>query len=115
MIHIYGIKNCSTVKKALNWFDERKFSYEFHDFKKVGVTEEKLNSWAKQVGWESLVNKKGTTWKKVDPATQQSIVDASAAFSLLMEHTSMIKRPVIEQGETVLLGFDENRYEELFH
>ncbi|EOR96049.1 arsenate reductase [Arcticibacter svalbardensis MN12-7] len=115
MIHIYGIKNCNTVKKALNWLDERKLSYEFHDFKKVGVSEEKLAAWAKQVGWEALVNKKGTTWRTVDPATQQSVIDASSAFPLLMEKTSLIKRPVIEQGDTVLLGFDEGRYEELFH
>lgn len=115
MIQIYGIKNCNTVKKALNWFDEHQLSYEFHDFKKVGVSEEKLASWAKQVGWESLINKKGTTWRTVDPATQQSVVDASTAFPLLMNKTSLIKRPVIEQGDTVLLGFDASRYEEQFH
>ncbi len=107
---VYGIKNCDTVKKALNWLDEHHISYEFHDFKKLGITEDKLQEWASKLGWEALINKRGTTWKKLDTATQDSITSAGAAFRLLQEKTSIIKRPVIEEGEILLSGFDESSY-----
>jgi len=114
MVKVYGIKNCSTVKKALDWLDRHNVSYEFQDFKKWGVAEERLLVWSDAVGWESLVNKRGTTWKQLDPAVQASVVDERTAFPVLMEKTSIIKRPVVELGDKVLLGFDEARYADAF-
>lgn len=115
MVKVYGIKNCSTVKKALDWLDKHGVAYEFQDFKKWGVAEERLIAWAKALGWESLVNKRGTTWKQLDDEVQSSVVDAESAFPVLMEKTSMIKRPVVELGDQVILGFDEARYAEAFN
>jgi|SRR5690606_5594753 len=103
---IYGIKNCSTVKKALNWLDEHGVSYVFHDFKKEGASADKLEAWADEVGWEALVNKRGTTWRKLDPEAQAKVSDQDAAIALMQAHTSVIKRPVIETEKGIILGFD---------
>ena len=112
---IYGIPNCNTVKKALDWLKANSIDVEFHDFKKLGITETKLQEWADQVGWEALVNKRGTTWKKLDHLTQNKVVSAKSAFAVLQENLSMIKRPVIETPEGLLLGFDEDSYKKAFH
>lgn len=109
---IYGIPNCNTVKKALDWLKANQVDFEFQDFKKVGVTESKLQEWSNEVGWEALINKRGTTWKKLDAETQNSVVSAKTAFALLQEKPSMIKRPVLETSDRLLLGFDENQYSE---
>lgn len=114
MVRIYGIKNCNTVKKALTWFDENGIAYEFHDFKKLGVSREKLEEWGEKLDWEPLVNKKGTTWKQLDQLEQQKVTDASSAYAMLGDKTSMIKRPVVENGNDLILGFDETKYEESF-
>lgn len=111
---IYGIPNCNTVKKALDWLRANQVEYEFHDFKKLGVSESKLKEWAEIVGWEALVNKRGTTWKKLDAETQNSVVSAETAFTLLQEKTSMIKRPVLETDNGIFLGFDESTYQKEF-
>lgn len=110
---VYGIKNCDTVKKALKWLDEHNLAYEFHDFKKSGITEEKLKEWSSTLGWESLLNKRGTTWRKLDPQTQNRIKNETDAFKLMQESTSVIKRPVIENNQNVLLGFDEAAYQKV--
>ncbi|WP_342749313.1 ArsC family reductase [Sphingobacterium athyrii] len=110
MLQVYGIKNCNTVKKALTWLEENQIDFQFHDFKKEGVSDEKLKEWEKKVDWQSLVNKKGTTWKKLTIEEQAQVVDASSANKVLKEHTSMIKRPVIEYGKSILLGFSEDDY-----
>ena len=107
---IYGIPNCSTVKKALDYLKAKHIEFEFHDFKKQGITESKLREWAKEVGWEALINKRGTTWKKLDAAIQASIVSDKEAFFLLQEKPSMIKRPVLETSNGLLFGFDETKY-----
>ncbi|MGK6353143.1 ArsC family reductase [Parapedobacter sp. DT-150] len=109
-MHVYGIKNCNTVKKALSWLEENNIAYTFHDFKKEGVSEEKLQAWEHQVGWEPLVNKRGTTWRQLSPAEQNAVVDAASANELMQAKTSLIKRPVIESPTGVLLGFDEAEY-----
>lgn len=111
-MHIYGIKNCGSVKKALTWLEEQGISYTFHDYKKEGVTAEKLREWSNKVGWEVLLNKRGTTWRKIPTEEQERVVDADSAIRLLAEHTSAIKRPVIEHGPAVLVGFDEALYAE---
>jgi arsenate reductase len=110
---VYGIKNCNTVKKALNWLDEKGISYEFHDYKKLGIAKETLQSWEKQVGWPALINKKGTTWRTLTPQ-QQEIENSSQAIHLMQEKTSVIKRPLIEGPNGILLGFDSGAYDAYF-
>jgi arsenate reductase (glutaredoxin) len=108
---IYGIKNCNTVKSAINWLSKNKVEFEFHDYKKLGITKEKLSEWCRQVGWESLVNKRGTTWRQLDDADQKKITNEKSAIALMMEKTSVIKRPLIEKnGKVLMLGFDETEY-----
>lgn len=115
MYIIYGIPNCNTVKKALQWLNEHQVSYQFHDYKKQGITEEKLKNWAAQTDWKNLINTKGTTWRQLDEAVQQEITTADAAIALMKEKTSVIKRPLIEQDEKIVtLGFDEATYRKLF-
>lgn len=79
---VYGIKNCNTVKKALDWLTANKIQYDFHDFKKMGVTKDKLEEWTSQIGWEPLVNKRGTTWKQLDPKRQAAVTSKQEAFDL---------------------------------
>ncbi len=108
---VYGIKNCNTVKSAIEWLNKNKISFEFHDYKKSGVSEAKLSAWCKQVGWEALVNKRGTTWRQLPEADQMRIVNEKSAITLMMEKTSVIKRPLIEiNNKVALLGFDEASY-----
>ena len=110
---IYGIKNCNTVKSALEWLKENKIEFEFHDYKKSGITEAKLKEWSKQVGWESLVNKRGTTWRQLDETFQKKVTNEKSAIALMIEKTSVIKRPLIEDnGKVLLLGFDEMEYKQ---
>lgn len=109
---IYGIKNCNTVKSALVWLNKNKIEFEFHDYKRSGITEAKLKEWCKQVGWESLVNKRGTTWRQLEEAEQKKVVNEKSAIAFMIEKASVIKRPLIEKnGKVVLLGFDEAAYE----
>ena len=109
---IYGIPNCNTVKKALTWLKENGFNPEFHDFKKKGITAEKLNEWSDVFGWEKVLNKKGTTWKKLSPEEQAGVTDQQSAVEILLKNTSAIKRPVVEvNGKAVLISFDEASYE----
>ncbi len=96
---VYGIPNCDTVKKARVWLAEHGLDYQFHDFKKLGVPPEHLKAWVDAVGWEKVLNRKGTTWRKLDPATQAAVVDAASATQLLLQEPSVIKRPVVEWAE----------------
>jgi Spx/MgsR family transcriptional regulator len=115
MYTVYGIPNCNTVKKALDWMDKNKIDYRFHNYKKEGITTSRLQSWSKQVGWETLLNKKGTTWRGLNPDIQETITNEKAAIDLMAAFSSMVKRPVIEQGENVVtVGFDEPEYEKTF-
>jgi len=108
---VYGIKNCNTVKSAVEWLTKNKIEFEFHDYKKSGITASKLSDWSRQVGWESLVNKRGTTWRQLDEASQKKVTNEKSAIALMKEKTSVIKRPLIEKnGKVVLLGFDEDEY-----
>ena len=111
---LYGIPNCNTVKKAQTWLKENGFEYEFHDFKKKGITEDKLKEWCGTFGWERILNKKGTTWKKISPEEQASIIDRDATVKFLTQYTSAIKRPVLEvNGKAMTIGFDESEYAKL--
>ena len=122
-ITIYGIKSCSTMKKAFTKLDELGVSYEFHDYKKQGVDKDTVQRWVNALGVDKVLNKRGTTWRKLDDAQKQA-ADASVdnAIELLVENTSMIKRPIVEgqiddknQGQPILLcGFDEAEFERVF-
>ena len=105
-ITVYGIKNCSTMKKAFDWFDSHSLSYEFHDYKKRGIDEATLARWCDALGWASLVNTRGTTWRKLDDACR-TIDSAQQAIALMVAQPSLIKRPVIESAQgALLIGFD---------
>jgi len=92
---VYGIPNCDTVKKARDWLSAAGVDYQFHDFKKAGVPEAALADWLRALGWEALVNRKGTTWRKLDPALQAATLDAPSASALMHAHPSVIKRPLV--------------------
>ena len=103
-ITVYGIPNCDSVKKARVWFTERGVDYVFHDFKKQGVPAEAIDTWLKAVDWEVLVNRKGTTWRKLDANIQAQVIDTASARALMLEHASVIKRPVVVKGKAVIVG-----------
>jgi arsenate reductase (glutaredoxin) len=106
---VYGIKNCDTMKKARAWLEAHGVEHDFHDYKVAGINRAKLEAWAKVVGWEILLNRAGTTFRKLPDAAKENM-DARKAIKLMLEQPSMIKRPVIEQGRTLLVGFTEERY-----
>ena len=111
---VYGIPNCNTVKKARTWLADNGLGYEFHDFKKQGITAEKLHEWCAVFGWEKVLNKKGTTWRNLSPEVQGQVKDEATAIAVLLENHSAIKRPVVEQdGKAILISFDEEDYSKL--
>ena len=111
---VYGIPNCNTVKKARTWLSDNGLDYEFHDFKKQGITAGKLHEWCAVFGWEKVLNKKGTTWRNLSSEVQGQVKDEATAIAVLLENTSAIKRPVVEQdGKAVLISFDEEDYSKL--
>ena len=113
MIKVYGIPNCNSVKKATTWLKDHNLEYEFHDFKKEGVNADQLKSWFAVFGWDQVLNKKGTTWRKLDPAQQQLVIDENTAIEVMVVNPSAIKRPIIVQhDEPVLLGYNEDLYPE---
>ena len=101
---VYGIPNCDSVIKARVWLSEHGIDYTFHDFKKQGVPAESVDLWLSQVSWDVLVNRKGTTWRKLDPDLQTQVIDAASARALMLEHASVIKRPVVVKGTSVTVG-----------
>lgn len=109
-ITLYGIPNCDTVKKARVYLDGRGVAYHFHDYKKAGITNADLERWSSQAGWEKLLNKAGTTFKKLPDADKVGI-DEAKAIALMVANPSMIKRPVVEGGETLLVGFSPEVYD----
>lgn len=112
---LYGIPNCGTVKKARAWLEANNIPYEFHDFKKEGVTAAQLKNWSQQTGWEKLLKKQGPTWGKLPPETKTSADNEAAVLALMAQMTNLIKRPVLEQdGKVLNLGFDEKAYQSIF-
>ena len=111
---LYGISTCDTVKKARAWLSLHGRQVDFHDFKKQGISAVLLTSWLSRVEWEALLNRKGTTWRKLSDATKASINNANAAIQLMLEQPSVIKRPVLEFNNAVYVGFDETVYHSLF-
>ncbi|SHO64106.1 transcriptional regulator, Spx/MgsR family [Pseudoxanthobacter soli DSM 19599] len=109
-ITIYGIKNCDTMKKARAWLDGHGIAYAFHDYKAAGIDRDRLANWARAVGWETLLNKAGTTFRKLPDADRADLTE-DKAIALMLAHPSMIKRPVLESGPTLLVGFKPAEYE----
>jgi arsenate reductase len=109
-VTIYGIRNCDTMKKARAWLDKHAVDYDFHDYKTAGVDRAQLEHWAKKVGWETLLNRAGTTFRKL-PEKDKNAVTAKKAIALMLEQPSMIKRPVLEAGGgKLLVGFRPEEY-----
>jgi len=111
-IQLYGIKNCDTMKKARTWLESHGVAYDFHDFKASGIERAQLDSWIKAVGWEVLLNRAGTTFRKLPDRAKQNL-DEAKAIKLMLEQPSMIKRPVLERGKTLTVGFSPEKYSAL--
>ena len=112
-ITIYGIKNCDTMKKARAWLDQRGVKYAFHDYKTAGIDRGKLEGWTKKAGWETLLNKAGTTFRKLPDADKEGLTEAKA-IRLMLAQPSIIKRPVLEHGGKLLVGFKPESYTAAF-
>jgi arsenate reductase len=112
-VTIFGIKACDTMKKARVWLDERGVAYDFHDYKTAGIDAATLKRWAGEVGWEVLLNRSGTTFRALPEADKQGI-DEAKAIALMVRQPSMIKRPVLDTGRGLLVGFKPERYAEAF-
>ena len=113
MNKLFGIPNCDTIKKARKWMGENGIDYEFHDYKKLGVPEKELKNWIKQVGWEILLNKRGTTWRKLEE-TIKNTVNEKSAIQIMLENPSIIKRPVLDSNGSITVGFKESTYIDIF-
>lgn len=111
---MYAIKNCNTVKNAQDFLADKSVEYEFHDYKKLGVSREKLEEWCEQVGWEKILKRKGPTWNKIGKPLADKL-DKEVAIGLMLENQSIIVRPLVEKnGKLILFGFDEAEYEAAF-
>ena len=106
---LYGIKACDTMKKARSWLDEHGVSYHFHDYKAVGIDRGNLEKWCNEHGWEKILNRAGTTFRKLDEA-QKSDLDQNRAIDLMLAQPSMIKRPVLDLGDRTLVGYKPEHY-----
>lgn len=113
MTTLYGIKNCDSVKKARKWLESRAIDYQFHDFRQDGLHKSLLQRWVKELGWETLVNKRSTTWKQLDSSTRDTMTESSAITTML-EHPTLIKRPVLDTGTELHVGFSPADYAEHF-
>jgi arsenate reductase (glutaredoxin) len=113
MIILYGIPNCDTTKKAMSWLAKNKLAYHFHDYKVHGISKSKLEEWIKVAGLETIFNKRSTTWRELPPAEQAKATSQPSAISLMIQHNSIIKRPIIENGKQLLVGFNEKEYQSL--
>jgi arsenate reductase (glutaredoxin) len=109
---VYGIKNCDTIKKARAWLQSHGIEYAFHDYKVDGIDRARLESWLKVAGWETLLNRAGTTFRKLPDEAKENL-DERKALKLMLEQPSMIKRPVLEKGRTLLVGFSPEKYSAL--
>jgi arsenate reductase len=114
MTIVYGIPNCASVKKARQWLETHGIEAQFHDFKKLGVTTDLLSHWIDAAGLDSVLNRRGTTWRKLTDEQRATAATTAGAIELMISHSSLIKRPVIEHQQQLLLGFDEIRYREVF-
>jgi Spx/MgsR family transcriptional regulator len=115
-VKLYGINNCNTVKKARDYLAQMGIAFEFHDFKRLGLNEEIAQNWLQQRDWNELINRKGLTWRGLSDEYKQQVTDSSSALALMVDKTSAIKRPLLEQdGKLLYVGFDPAAYEEIFN
>jgi len=112
MIKLYGIKNCDTVKKARRWLEDNNIDYQFHDFRQDGLDKKQLGGWVEQLGWETVLNKRSTTWRNLSDK-EKEIQTNTQAVKLLAANPTLIKRPVLEKNKTLLIGFKEAEYKKL--
>lgn len=112
-VTIYGIKNCDTMRKAQDWLNAQNIAFDFHDYKKVGLDRAKLENWCQTLGWETVINRSGQTFRKLDDAQKQDLTEAKA-IELMLGNLSMIKRPVLEKDGKLLAGFKPEIYTEFF-
>jgi len=110
---LYGIPNCDTVKKTRRWLDENGVEYEFHNYKKLGISKAVLKNWCKDHGHETLINKRGTTWRRLEQPNKDKL-NQKEAIALMQANTSLIKRPILEHGTNRLIGFNEAQFSEIF-
>jgi arsenate reductase len=113
MTTLYGIRNCDTMKKAWTWLDDHDVAYAFHDYKKQGIDRARLEGWVRELGWETVLNRAGTTFRKLPEADRQGL-DPAKAIDLMLAQPSMIKRPVLEADGKLLVGFKPGEYERAF-
>ena len=114
MITVYGIKNCDSIKKARKWLTESGIDYKFHDLRAEGIDAASIDSWIEQAGWETVLNRRGTTWRKLDSKTQES-TERDNVTALLLEHPAMIKRPVLDVDGSITVGFKADNYQAIFN
>lgn len=111
---LFGIPNCDSVRKARKWLDKCGIQYQFHDFRKDGLSAKRLENWCQVLGWENLLNRRGTTWRQL-PETDRDGIDAGRAQALMLAQPTLIKRPVLQTGKTLEIGFDADRYQTLLN
>lgn len=111
---IYGIKNCDTMKKAFKWLDAQGISYQFQDYKKEAPSQDLVAQWLEQLGWEQVINKRGTTWRKLDDNTKNTMND-TLAIEVILENPSIIKRPLLDHEGELHLGFKDTEYQAIFN
>ena len=116
MLTMYGIKNCDTIKKARRWLEAHQIEYRFHDYRADGLERAQLDTFIAELGWQALLNTRGTTWRKLDESLRNSIDNADAAAALMLEMPAIIKRPLLcKPGQPMLLGFSDSSYQQFFH
>ncbi len=111
---LFGIKNCDTIKKARKWLADNGVDYVFHDVRADGIDAATIDRWIEQTGWETVLNRRGTTWRKLDSKVQET-TDRDSVTALLLEHPAMIKRPVLVRDDVVTIGFKADQYETIFN
>ena len=113
MVILYGIPNCDTIKKARRWLNNAGIEYHFHDYRKDGLDEQTLKQWSAELDWEQLLNRRGTTWRKL-PEEQKAAINEELAIQLMLEQPAMIKRPLLDNNSQKALGFSEQQYKDIF-
>ena len=113
-IIIYGIPNCDATKKAMAWLGKNKIAFLFHDYKQQGISKQKLEKWFDIADWETIFNRRSTTWRELTAAEQDKVTSPSSAIQLMIKSNSIIKRPIIEMGNDLLIGFNEIEYSRAF-
>lgn len=113
MIILYGIPNCDSTRKAEKWLQAHAITYRLHNYKEQGITSQKLKQWCSKAGWQIIFNKRSSTWKQVMKAYEGLVNNQAEAIQIMQQHHSIIKRPIIEAGEQLIVGFDEKQYQQL--